>query len=186
MVRLPRGRVGVYFFGRAIYAFALGGFALYHIGEKYLYQHITHRNELIKDLAHLHLAGFLIDGMLIGVSTVLFFGVYSDFTALMLFLPLALHTVASTISTKHIHQHFKSGIAEKFLLSSAPFLGALFATIAGLHTYEFYMIFAPVVGMLLYIVIRGVLPRDRNGEPFWFLIGALISMLLLKAEHVGL
>jgi len=185
IILLPQLTVGTVYWGNGIYALALLGFALYHAGEKYLYQHITHRKELLKDLAHVHLAGFFVDNMVVGISLVLFFDVYSEFTAAILFIPLALHVIASTISAKHIHAHFKSGIAEKALLSSAPLLGALFATWASLQTQHFYLLFAPVVGMLFYVVVRGVLPSDREGKPLWFLLGVAVSLILLKVEHLG-
>ncbi|RLG18336.1 hypothetical protein DRN67_04280 [Candidatus Micrarchaeota archaeon] len=185
IVLLPQLAIGEFYLGENIYAFALVGFVLYHVGERYLYQHITHRKDLMRSLAHAHVAGFFADGIIIGMSVVLFFDVYSAFTARILFLPLVIHTVASTISSKHIHEHFRSGIAERALLSSAPLLGALFATFLGLYEHQFYFLFALIVGMLFYVVIRGVLPQDRKGKPLWFLVGAVMSLLLLRIEHIG-
>jgi len=185
IVLLPQLTVGTAYFGNEIYAIALLGFVAYHLAEKYMYQHVTHRRELMRDLAHAHRAGFFLDGMVVGASLVLFFDVYSQLTATVLFIPLALHIIASTISAKHIHEHFRSGVLEKLALSAAPLAGALLASLAGLQNHQFYLLYALMVGALFYVVIRGVLPEDKKGKPLFFLVGAAIGLLLLKVEHLG-
>ena len=49
-----------------IYLFMLIGFLLMHLAEKYIYQHVTNKQELLEDLKIIHIIGFGLDNFLVG------------------------------------------------------------------------------------------------------------------------
>ena len=148
------------------------GFVLFHLSEKYLYQHIKDKKVLLKDLAELHNAGFFIDHLMVGFVLFLTFELAS-FTNYIIFIPFLLHTISSSMSLEHIHMKIKTKF-NKFLLSSSTLLGALLAFFIKLEAFWYYTIFAFFLGSLLYISMRDMLPKGKKGNPLMFLIGFLI------------
>ena len=178
---LPELTIGTRVLGDNVYLLLLIGFTAFHVAEKYVYQHITHRNKLMKNLAHLHIAGFIADSFILGFALVIFFGIPLEGGKLgyLVFIPFLLHTLSSSISVRHIHQHFKSGKLEEAALSISTVAGAAVATVLGLKEVAFYAVFSLVMGVLLYVVIRDLIPENREGRPMYFLLGMALSLVLI-------
>ena len=178
---LPELTVGTPYLGENVYLLLLIGFTTFHIAEKYLYQHIQHRKELIKDLAHLHIAGFIADSFIVGFALVIFFDATGGMGRLgyLVFIPFMLHTLSSAISVRHIHEHFKSSKLEEALLSLSTIGGAIVATVLELKSIAFYAVFSLIAGVLLYIVIRDLVPNKGEGRPMYFMLGMALSLVLI-------
>jgi hypothetical protein len=64
----PEFFIGKQHLGNPIFALLLIGFIVFHLAEKYLYQHIKNKDILLQDLGELHVAGFFIDHFVVGIA----------------------------------------------------------------------------------------------------------------------
>ncbi|MFC2174826.1 hypothetical protein ACFLQ2_03055 [archaeon] len=178
---LPELTLGTSFIGENVYLLLLIGFTAFHVAEKYVYQHVQNKKRLLKDLAHLHIAGFIADSFILGFALVMFFGIPMTGGKLgyLVFIPFLLHTLSSSISVRHIHEHFKSNKMEELMLSLSTVFGAVVATVLGLKAVAFYAVFSLVMGVLLYVVIRDLVPDNQEGRPMYFLLGISVSLVLI-------
>lgn len=170
---LPRAASGLEDNSPVFLALAVG-FVMYHLSEKYLYQHVKNKEMLLEELAELHNVGFFIDHFMVGFVLVLTFKLAS-YTNYLIFIPFLLHTVSSSMSLEHIRARIKTEV-NKFFLNISTFLGALFAHFSQLGTFWYYTLFAFFLGALLYISVRDMLPGGKRGNPLMFLIGFLLTI----------
>jgi zinc transporter ZupT len=172
--------------GENAYLALLAGFVAFHLSEKYVYQHVKHKKELLKDLAHLHVAGFVIDHFVVGFALVLLFDVPGKLGILgwLVFIPFVLHIASSSLSLEHICRHFKASKLEKLALSLSTLVGAVVATAINLQRAQFFLALSFVIGMLVYVVVRDVLPQEREGKPYWFLVGVLAAIILIELAKI--
>jgi zinc transporter ZupT len=177
LVMLPEITEGVRYIGDFIYIPILLGFVIYHVAEKYFYQHVKTKKALMIDLGGLHLFGFFIDHFLIGFALVLAFNIGNLF-GYFIFLPFLLFTFSSSVSLKRIYDRYRTKMTQ-YILPVSTTLGAITALITSPSKSWYFIIFAFVLGILFYVVVRDLLPQDEKGEPLFFLIGVIISMLLL-------
>jgi len=175
---LPRVTLGLNY-NVPVFLILTLGFILYHLSEKYLYQHVKNKKELIKDLAEMHNFGFFVNHLMVGFMLYLALG-GSELTSYIILVPFILHTLSSSMSLDEIHRRIKTK-ANKFLLNCSTFLGALFAFFVKLETFWYYAFFAFFLGSLLYIAIRDMLPGGKKGNVFMFFLGflATVSIFML-------
>lgn len=158
-----------------IFLLILLGFIVFHITEKFLYQHVKNKREMLKELKELHTLGFFLDHLILGfvlVTTLKF----SEPIGYLLILPIFMHTISSSITMEHIHEKAKTKI-NKIILSASPLIGAIIALILEIGQYIQGLILAFIIGMLLYIVGKDVLPKEEKGQPLMFIIGVTIILL---------
>ena len=148
----------------SILSSVLVGIIVFHIAEKYLYQHIKHRKELLKDLAELHFIGFFINHLILGFILVVAIG-----SNILIFIPLLLHTIASSISLEHIHEKFKSTLFKRIFLASSTFMGAIVALLLSPIQILNLILFSFTVGIVLYISFRDMVPKEKEGSSLFFL-----------------
>ena len=161
-----------------IYLLLLVGFVLFHITEKFIYQHVKDKSRLMKDLAELHMVGFFIDHFIIGFILVLTFE-FSTRLNFLIFMPFLLHTISSSISLEHINLQSKT-IANKLFLGFSTFFGAIIATILDLSNFYFFSVYSIALGALLYVVVRDMIPKGQRGSPLFFLIGVLVTLITIS------
>ena len=180
---LPEISFGSSIVGFNIYIILLAGFACFHVVEKYFYQHRTEHSDLVYRLKELHILGFFINHFILGFALVLFFELPGRLSVLgyAVFIPFALHTVSSALSLRYIIAGVVNTNIWKTVLSGSVFLGAIVSFVLyDIITIEtFYIMFSFIVGMLLYIIIRDMLPRGRRGDSLFFILGLLLSMVFL-------
>ena len=99
----------------------------------------------------------------------------------MFFIPIVLHSAVSNISLSEVHVRIKRRMPVKLLLSLPALGGVLFATFFTLSTTTFAIILGLVVGIFLYVVIRDSIPKEREGNIWWFLVGNIVMLLLVFA-----
>jgi len=174
---LPRLIVGIDY-GAPIFLVLTFGFVMFHLSEKYLYQHIKNKKLLLRNLAELHNFGFFIDHLMVGFVLFLTFEL-TRYTNYLIFIPFLLHTISSSMALEHIHAKIKTKF-NKLILNTSTFLGALFAYLINLETFWYYTFFAFFLGALLYISIRDMLPHGKKGNPLMFFIGFLITIGILS------
>jgi len=174
---LPEFFRGGLFLGENIYILLLAGFVFFHLGEKYVYQHIRNRKELMQDIASLHAVGFFTEHFIIGITLFLAFKIEGSVSGFLLFLPLLLHSFSSSISLNHIDSHFKRKSISGILLPLSPFFGVCVAYFLQFSYVFYYALFSPVLGAMLYIAIRDMLPKKEEGNQLFFIAGVLFSIL---------
>ncbi|PIN85241.1 MAG: hypothetical protein COV47_03225 [Candidatus Diapherotrites archaeon CG11_big_fil_rev_8_21_14_0_20_37_9] len=176
---LPEFFDGAKFIGQNIYPFLLLGFVFFHISEKYIYQHIKNKKKLMKDLAELHAIGFFVDHFVKGIALVFAFQGESVLFGFALFISFLLHTVSSSISLTHIDDYFKKVPGLGLLLAISPMIGVLFAELMKPDKIIFHSAFSFVIGALLYISIRDMLPEEKEGRIGYFLIGFATGLAIV-------
>ncbi|MDO8633840.1 MAG: hypothetical protein Q7K34_00945 [archaeon] len=177
---LPEALKSKELLGEAVFPLILAGFIFFHALEKYFYQHVKNKSELLNDLSWLHAAGFFLDHFLAGM--ILFFAANTDniITGVIIAFPLLLHIISSSISLTHINEHFERQKSVLAALSLAPLAGTLFAAYIDSFPQAYHAFFAVSVGMLLYTVMRDVVPKE-DGSTLVFLAGIIISILAVAA-----
>ncbi len=178
---LPEFFAGIEFAGRIAFLALLLGFVIFHIGEKYIYQHITNKRELLSELQAVHALGFFIDHFTVGVALFLTLSVPSESFRILIFIPLLLHTLSSSLSLTHLDEVYSRKSIQSVLLTFSPLLGVAFAFLISPAEGTYYLLFSFVVGALLYVVIRDTIPKGRKGDPLFFMAGFLLSVILLAA-----
>ena len=159
--------------------FMLIGFLLMHLFEKYIYKHNMNKQELLEDLKVIHIIGFGLDNFLIGfiIASV----VELDFIIVIeLSIPLFLQMLTSSISLDSIDTRLNEKYAKysKVILSVLPILGAILGVILEIEHLVTNYVLAFVLGLLLYMIIRDVLPQGKKGSQVLFISGNLIGIFL--------
>lgn len=171
---------GVPVLNRGIFLFALGGFVLFHLVEKYVYKKYPPKQlpqEL--DLAHSYaMAGyyFVVGFILVNLAAL-------GTSEIFLFItPVALYSVLSSFSSHAIHgaeYHDPKSITANTLIAAMPLAGAVAASVIEISPIVFYSLFSFVAGVMMYIFVRDTIPADSEGNAKFFLLGALAYALLI-------
>jgi hypothetical protein len=166
-----------------IYLLILLGFVVFHLTEKFLYQHVKNKKEMIKELKGLHELGFFFEHFILGfvLVTTLELGSILGFVILI---PIFIYTLASSISLEHLHEKAKTKI-NKFILSSAPVLGAIITLVLVIEVTIQAAILAFVLGMLIYIVSRDIIPKEEKGYPAIFTAGLTLVIVIWLIVNFG-
>ncbi len=159
------------------YISILVGFALFHLIEKYVYQH-SKREERIEKLRHIHSAGFFIYYFIIGV-VLYYFIERSPVEGTLFLIPLVFHSAVSSASFQEIHKKLREKQHVRLFLSSSTIMGVLIAIYIGVSQNIYYAMLGFVVGVLFYIIIKDILPEQKEGDPKYFLAGMILFVLLL-------
>lgn len=176
---LPMLHQAVGTFGNALYIILLLGFLGFRLGEVYIYQHITNRHELMIELEEFHIFGFFIDHFVMGIMIMLLFLLETPKIMYLILIPFAIHIVASSLSLKHIKGKMEFGTTGEILLSLSPLIGTIGAIFFNMSAIVLYSIFAYVLGALFYLVIRDIVPKERESRPLWFISGMFITIIIL-------
>ncbi len=163
-----------------IFYLMLTGFTAFHLVEKHAYHHqVKRRNEEITDL---HSYGFFLDHFIIGFFLILV--ITSSFSAgLIATIPFILITISSSISLETIHQQ-KNNILRRIFLASSTTMGAIVAIVLEVSLSTFYYLFSFVIGAVMYITIRDIIPTEgREKKAEYFVLGIIITILILYLTH---
>ncbi len=167
----------------AVYPLMLLGFVVFFMSEKYLYQHVKDPESLELDLYHLHVAGFFIDHFIKGFVLVTIIEL-EPILGFLTAIPFFIHTLSSSIALDGIHKSSGRKI-DKALLSSSFVIGTLFGIIFEVSAHLERSILAFILGMMLFMVSRDVLPKEKEGRPLFFLLGAFtIFIIWLSLEYL--
>ncbi|MFH1106360.1 MAG: hypothetical protein V1787_00540 [Candidatus Micrarchaeota archaeon] len=164
---------------KELFAAMLLGLAAFHLVEKYVYQHVSNRRQLISELGELHALGSFADSFIVGFALVFVMQAVDPAKAYFALIPFVVHMLASSLSTAHILEHFSAGVFGNAVLASAPIAGALAAGYLQLNPHYFFIIFSFMLGVILYSVLRGILPQKRKGRPLYFFAGLALTWALL-------
>ena len=163
----------------SLFYMLLLGFAVFHLIEKHAYHHHHNKKQRIKEITNLHSYGFFLEHFIIGFFLVLI--LKSSLTAgLLAIIPFALMTVGSSISLEAIHHVAKKNLFKKIFLASSTLLGAITATFLQVSPGIFYYSLSLIVGAIMYIVTRDIIPtEEKEKQTIYFLLGIIITLFSL-------
>jgi hypothetical protein len=151
------------------FSLILLGFIIYHSLERVVYQ--RHPSQF--DTKQLSVAGFFFANFLNGVTISLIFGTDPEL-AYFVFFPMLLTELASSTMLSKLLERMQGRSFLKILLAASVFLGALAASFLNPDKGFASNVFAFVIGTTFYIVIRDMLPKHREGNLAYFLIGVIV------------
>ncbi|MGD2246684.1 MAG: hypothetical protein PVI11_09070 [Candidatus Aminicenantes bacterium] len=156
----------------AVFIFLLLGFALFHLSEKYVYQHLQEEKRA-RELKEIHSVVFFIYHFFVGIVVKDIFeeGTIEGF---LFVLPIALHTSLSTVSLSRIHGHIRENLFIKILLSLSTLLGIAFSLIVPVPDIVNNILVSFLTGVLLYIFVKEFLPEKEKGKPLLFILGIIL------------
>jgi hypothetical protein len=159
--------------------FVLIGFSIFHILEKYIYKHSKSTNTLKRELKEVHAVSLFIYYFVIGIAIVNL-GEYIGTLEMILFIvPVLVHAALSSISFGETHAVAKGAPIIRLFVSSSTLLGILMAYSLGILRIAHYAIVGSILGMLLYITIVDSIPKEKEGEPAYFLLGVVIYAIII-------
>lgn len=181
---LPEIFKGTAFIGNSIFLFAFWGFIAFHIAEKYIFQHVEKSRQRTKDLIILRTTGFFINHFILGVALVLFFKFGQTVLGYISIIPILFHTVSSSLVIEHLHKRVRETDFGKLMSSGSILFGAIVGWLFNLPQVFYYAAFSFITGMLLYIIVRDTIPKERLGKPIYFLSGVILFLAILILETI--
>lgn len=178
----PQLYQGDIFLSRMSMLAALIGFAFFHTLEKYIYQHES-GDRLRIELKELHMILLFSYHIIVGIIIVSLTEL-NLINGILLFIPILLFTSLSTISMKEIHEIMTSGKVLKFVLAISSLIGVSIALIINIPTLIFSVLFGFMLGSLLYIIIVEALPKEKEGNPLFFVLGLVLYTILIAFTWV--
>ncbi|MBD3190258.1 MAG: hypothetical protein GF308_06425 [Candidatus Heimdallarchaeota archaeon] len=120
---------------------------------------------------------FIVHGLVLGLLIAIIFETYQEI-AFIILIPVFLRTLTLSFSSEHFLDEL-SGKREKAIRISsllAPIIGAIGGLFLIFNKIAFYMVFALTLGLLLFIVVRDLIPLGKKGRPFYFVGGVILSL----------
>ncbi|MCK4443579.1 MAG: hypothetical protein KAW09_03480 [Thermoplasmata archaeon] len=166
----------------SVYFLILMGFVIFHFTNKFLYQHVRNKKEMMRELKVLHEVGFFVDHFMLGFVLV----TSTEFTPLgfLIVVPIFLHTLSSSATMQHIHEEARTGL-NRFVLALSTFVGALVAVVLPIGEVAQAAILSLILGMLFYIGIRDFLPREEKGNPLVFVAGVGLMVVIWSIMEIS-
>jgi len=161
-------------FSRVSLVFMLVGFTVFHILEKFIYQHSKSTDVLKKELKEVHTLSLFVYYIVMGMVIANIGMSVGMGKATLFFIPVLLHAALSSISMSELHDIIRGKATLKFLLSFSVLIGILIA-----HYLEFVqsinnVLMGSIIGMFLYVTIVDSIPKERKGRPAYFLLGVIV------------
>ncbi len=160
-----------------IFLAVLLGFALFHAGEKLMYKYLKHG--VIEGLEVLHVSFFFLYHAAIGILLVIFLR-ESFVKGFFFFFSLTILLLTSSAVFEVLHERKKTGrITERWIMAAGFLAGSFIESVFNLSTRSSFLLLGFVGGVLVYVVSREVLPKDKRGNPFLFIAGVVLYSILL-------
>jgi len=180
---LPHITLGEQFLGQFVYVFLLIGFILIHILEKYVYQHARSKREVAKDIILFEKAGLAAHGFFIGFFIAVYFEAFEQL-AYLIVAPFFIRTFAISVSSAHISEKNESRLYT--ILKNTPFMiGTLSGLILSSSKVWLFIALSIATGFIVYIIIRDMIPPQKEGRPIYFVVGALVILFITLLNHMG-
>ena len=178
LVLLPEVYQGIKYIENFVFMVILAGVALAHVVEKFVYQHAGSKAARRKELGVVHAVTFFVYHFILGI--VIFKMFQTNITeALLLFIPVALHSTFSEISFVSLHKKEAPSLFRRLLLSGSVLFGCVIAMIFTIGDQMYFVLLALLAGLMLFLVIRDTFPPNKQGEPAYFSLGVILYSLLI-------
>ncbi len=165
-----------------LFILPLMGFVAFHAIRAYNFKHIQTKKELKARFRKNHILAFFMEHFIIGFTLTLTFK--DPVVSVLLFLPFILLTISSSILLKIIDKTSKSGMI-KLILGSSTLLGAIVGTLFSFSHILYIGAFGYVLGSLIYIVSRDIIPMEEKKENLtFFTIGLVLTSAVLLINGI--
>jgi zinc transporter ZupT len=154
-------------------AFLLG-FVFVHVLEKLVYQRAAGEREFAKDVTRFEAVGLAAYGLLVGVIIVVFFEAYGGL-AYFVFAPFFFRAFVLSVSFRHLNEKIDSRL-NRVVQFVSPLAGTFIGLLLVTSKTRLFLVFSMTMGFILYIVIRDMIPIGKEGKPFHFIVGVLITI----------
>ena len=154
----------------------MAGFTFVHLLEIVVYNHSHNPSEIVRDTTLFEAAGLIVYDLLVGFVIVVLFeteGVFAYFIILSFFV----RTFALSVFSKHINEKVDS-LFNRFLQTIAPLIGVVFAFLLINSKIQLFLIFSLAMGIILYVIIRNMIPTGKKVHPTYFILGVVISLII--------
>lgn len=175
---LPEVVKGEQYLNHFVYMVFLGGFVLIHVLEKYIYQHMASQRESFKHIHWIEVAGVAAYEGLLGVLIVVFYETYDNLIYLVL-IPFFVRELALSLTTLHMCEQIQSRF-NRFIQPVSPVIGVIVGLLLIQNKTQLYMVFAIVIGIVLYIIVRDIIPQREKGNPVYFVIGVILTLITIQ------
>ena len=122
---------------------------------------------------------FIIHGLVIGMLTALIFETYQEIAYIVL-IPFLIRAFTLSFSAEQILEEIeykKSKIIRIFSFLT-PTLGAAIGIFLLINKILLYIVFALTIGVILYIVVRDMIPLGKKGKPVYFILGVSLAITI--------
>lgn len=168
---------------RISFIFLLAGFTIIHVIEKHIYKSTKNVVKIKKELKWMHSVTFFIYHFVIGMVLIDLLSMDIK-DGVLFFAPLLIFSTISTMSLKEIHVLArKSGIV-KLLLSASSFLGIVFTIFVSIPPIVFDVALGVIVGTMLHLILMDAIPKEREGEPAYFVLGVVLYTILITLTWI--
>jgi len=160
-----------------VFLAVLIGFSLFHFGEKMMYKYLKH--DVIVGLEALHVSIFFLYHAAIGILLVIF--LRDNFLkGFFFFFSLAILLLTSSAIFEVLHERKKTGrTIERWIMSSGFIVGSFIEAVFNISARSSFLLLGFIGGVLIYVVGREVLPKEKKGNPFLFILGVVLYSILL-------
>ncbi len=155
-----------------IFISLLIGFLVFHLVEKYIYQHLSAKT--LVEFRMMHSISFFIYYILVGI-TLLYLLQLQIRRGILFILPVIFHALVSKRFLSEVHGKVaEENISVKLLLSGSALYGVLLGQLVIFSALVYDIILGLVIGSLLYIITREMLPEKAKGSPLYLLAGIVV------------
>lgn len=169
---LPHLSFGEMYLGHFAFIFFLIGFVSIHILEKFFYQRASNVDVLEKEKMEFGAAGLAAYGLIIGIVIVVLFETYGD-VAYFVLIPFFVRSFTITVTVGHVIDKIGSSFI-RMIQILAPIAGALLGLFLIQNKLIMYLVFSITMGLILYVVVRDMIPLGKEGKPIFFIIGTIL------------
>ncbi len=159
------------------YLFILVGFVVFHLIEKFIYQH-GKRQKIVSNIKELHAVSLFIYHLFVGVLLVYFVRI-NPMSAVLFTVPLFFNLSVSNVSFHRIHYTMKSHPVVIWLESAATLIGVFLALLISIPSTVVLGLASFIAGSLLFMVVRDSIPKESEGKPLFFVLGILCMVIVL-------
>jgi hypothetical protein len=171
---LPHLSFGEMYLNHFVFIFFLIGFVIVHILEKFFYQRASNVDELEKEKIEFEAAGLASYGLIIGIVIVVLFENYGD-VAYFVLIPFFVRSFTITATLGHAIDKIGSSF-NRMIQILAPIAGTLLGLFFIQNKLIMYLVFSITMGLILYVVVRDMIPLGKEGKPIFFIMGTILTI----------
>ncbi len=176
---MPHVYAGVARLDRWVFLFILFGFVLVHVLEKYFYQHARGEEFRFKN-RELHFGIFFLYYLILGA---IFLDLLESgiIRGVLFAVPVLFYAAVSRMSFGEIHGHIRAQHIFRILIALATVGGVLLAWFVTIPDIVRLVLLSFIIGSLLHIIVVDFVPKEAEGRPAYFAVGALMYALVIIA-----
>ena len=98
---------------------------------------------------------------------------------ILFYIPILFYGAVGLVSLDKIHHKISGHRLARIALSLSSIVGVIFADFLLNTEILFDMLFALVIGAFIYVALIDFIPREKRGEPIYFVLGVTLYTLLI-------